>query len=501
MRNMLTYSVVRRCRSLRCTSKGGTEQRRRRSGPSCHYEVESPDPLTEGLEGIWPSAASQNGKPMPRNIFRSSAAALTVVAMAVLTAGCGQPQGSSSAAVQPAATSSPSATPVVLPVPDGCPPAKELGQAWADSLDVLTASFDAKLLDSELSTPLPKNGCAYLYGQPKQSTNSSEQYQRIIVWYFNTNRPGRPSTADITAWAKSAGGTPHLTGADPLSNQPAHLDTAGHDFDLPQAFSGWTNSTVLQGGGDMGQFFTGQPVIPAFTQGSQAELELSVNADKAQAMVRASASGTSSATTANSDPTKALSLGLAAAFSTSTVVTNEEGYTAQLKVQGKLEPFVKDVTEAPPGKLKAVSSATVSGSITNTTAGRETWTPGASVMAVYPVDSVFCKVSDRVSVKSEDSDKPSYCGVKLGKVEQAQLAPDASQMLKGTTTPQKLGKFPESGDVIAQLNAPVSIYLYIAASPTSSTSSWHGDKGCLSQQPTGASWFVAMDGWPDVICK
>lgn len=452
---------------------------------------------------IWPSAASQNGISMPQRIFRSSAAALAIVAMAAMAAGCGQSQESSSAA--PAAVSTPSPTPTVLPVPDGCPPPKDLGQAYVADPAWFTASFDAKLLDSEVSTPIPKNGCAYTYGEPGTSNNSSDKFQHVMVWYFNTNTPGHASTADITAWAKAAGGTP-LQGKDHAANQPAPPDTTGLNFDLPVTFSGWTNSTLLQVNGSS-SFAWDKSTIPAYTQGSQSELDFSVKADKAQAMVRASSAGStsggSSAATASSDPTKALSQGLSASFSTSTVVTDGQGYTSQLKVQGKLEPFTKDVTEAPPGQLNAVSSSTVTGSVTNTTAGRQTKTSGAQVVAVYPLDSAACNNYNGISVKGADWQKPSFCQIDLGYVEGTTLAPDGTQTLKGSTTPLKLGTFPESGPAVAQLNSPTSIYLSFGSKGSVMVGvTSQGDKGCMASRNSASdSWFIAMDGWPDVICK
>jgi hypothetical protein len=435
---------------------------------------------------------------MPKRIFRSSASALAIVAMAALMTGCGQSPDSSSAATQ-VAVSSPSASPTVLPVPDGCPPEKELGQAWVEDPNWFTATIDAKLLDSELKTPLPPGGCAYLYSPPGTSNNSSDKYQRVMVWYFNVNRPGRLTTADITVWAKSAGGTP-LKGTDPISSQ-ATTDTTGNDFDLPDTFSGWTKSTAVQVSGDNSSFGWNQSVLPAYTQGAQAKIDFALKAEKAQAIARATVPGSTSG--AGTDPTKALALGLAASFSTSAVVTNDEGYTAQLKVQGKLEPFTKDVKDAPPGKLHAISSSTVSGTVTNTTTGRQTKTPGASVMAVYPLESAGCDGYNGISVTGADWQKPSYCAVELGSVDGTTLAPDASQQLKETKAPKKLGTFPESGNAIAELNAPISFYMKFGSMGTASAgTSWKSDKGCLSSRLYGgASWNVVMDGWPDVICK
>ncbi|OOP59409.1 hypothetical protein BMF89_20445 [Arthrobacter sp. SRS-W-1-2016] len=436
---------------------------------------------------------------MPKNIIRSSTVALAIVAMAAMTAGCGQSPESSSAVTPAAAASSPSATPTVLPVPDGCPPGDQLGQAWAGKTDLLT-SIDAKLVDSELKTPLPKNGCAYLYGPPGTASNSTDKFQHVLVWYFNTNRPSRTSTSDITAWAKAAGGTP-LTGTDPVSNKPT-TDTTGHDFDLPDTFSSWSKSTVVQVVGEGTSFGFDQSVIPAYTQGSQSKIYFSVNADKAQAMLKASGAASTAGASA-SDPTKALSQGLTASFSTSLGVADDQGYTAQLKVQGKLEPFTKDVTEAPPGQLNAVSSSTVSGSITNTTSGRQTKATGASVVAVYPLESPACTNYNGISVKGDSWQKSSFCQIDLGFVESTILSPDATQTLKGSTVPQKLGTFPESGPAISQLNSPASIYLSFGSKGHVVVGvDWHGDKGCMASQGTASdSWYVAMDGWPDVICK
>lgn len=424
---------------------------------------------------------------MPKRIFQSAAAVLTIVVMAALTTGCGQSPEPSSAV-----TPSPSATATVYPVPGGCPPAKELGQAYPGKEDLFTA-IDAKLLDSEVKTALPKNGCAYLYGDVGTSNNSSEKFQHVMVWYFNTNRPGQAATADISAWAKSAGGTPTVN-----TNPGAPSSISSRDFDLPDTFSGWMNSTVVQEEGAANSFPFDQSVIPAFTQGNQSKIYFAVKAEKAQAILRASGAGAGAG-----DPTKALSQGLIASFSASTVVTDDQGYTAQLNVKGKLEPFVKNVTDAPPGKLYALSNSTVAGSITNKTAGRQTKTPSASVIAVYPLGSAACANNNGISVKNANSQKPSYCAIDLGSVEGVNLSPDASQTLKESAVPQKMGTFPESGDAIAQLNSPVSVYLYFGSwGATFTDINWHGDKGCKSQRASGVgSWYVAMDGWPDVVCQ
>lgn len=408
--------------------------------------------------------------------------------------------GPSATSAGATATPSATATPTVYPIPKVCPPAKELGQAWVGKPDWFS-TIDAKLLDSEMNTPLPKSGCAYLYSQPGTSNSSSETFQRVMVWYFNMNRPGQATTAEISAWAKSAEGTP-LTGIDPGTGKTT-TDTTGQNFDLPDTFSGWSRSTVVQVSGEGSSFAWDQSILPAYTQGDQAKIDFSVNAAKAQAMGRACGPDSSSGATSNSDPKKALAQGLAASFTTTVVVTDDQGYTAQLKVQGKLEPFTRDVTDAPPGKMNAVSSSTVSGTVTNTTNGRQTKAPGASVMAVYPLNSAACTGYNGISVQNADWQKPSFCAVSLGSVSEATLSPDASQPLPETTAPQKLGTFPESGNAIAQLNSPVSVYLFFGNKGSISTeTAWHGDKGCLAQREYGgANWNVPMDGWPDVICE
>jgi hypothetical protein len=423
---------------------------------------------------------------MRHHILRSVGSLLSCVSVVIGAVACGQPSA------EPAPSSpSVSATPTVYPVPGGCPPAKQLGQAWVNEPDWFTA-IDAKLVDTEVKTPLPKNGCAYLFGKEGTATGSSAKYQHIMVWYFNMNRPDTATTADMISWAKSAGGTP-LTGTDPATKAKT-TDTSGENFDLPEAFTGWTGSKIVQVSGQGSSFGWDQSILPAYTEGAQAKFEFSVNAEKATAMLKASGSGAT-----KDDPTKALSQGLATSFSTDVGATDDQGYTVRLKVQGKLEPFTKNITEAPPGQLHAMSTSTVSGSVTNTTSGRQAKTPSGSVMALYPLKSAACTAYNGISLKGVDWEKPSYCAINLGQIASATLAPAASQPFPGVSGPQKLGTFPESGSAIEQLNAPTSFYLSFGSEGLSLV--WHGDKGCLAPAQHGAdNWYVVMDGWPDVIC-
>lgn len=451
-----------------------TEITSSRSGSACGPTFTSSVPL---------------GVALRQHVFRSIGSLLSCVAVLIGVGACGQPSAEPVASLP-----SVSATPTVYPVPEDCPPPKELGKAWVEDPDWFTA-VDAKLIDTEVKTPLPKNGCAYLFGEEGTATSSNAKYKHIMVWYFNLNRPGTASTSDMISWAKSAGGTP-LTGTDPVSNAKT-TDTSGEDFDLPETFTGWTGSKLVQVNGQGSSFGWDQSILPAYTQGAQAKIEFAINAEKAAAMLKATGSAGTTA-----DPTKSLSQGLAASFSAGVVATDDQGYTVQLKVQGKLEPFIKNVTEAPPGQLHAVSTSTVSGSVTNTTSGRQTKTPSGSVIALYPLESAACTNYNGISVKDADWQDSSYCAINLGQVAGATLAPNASQAFPEVSVPQKLGTFPETGTAIEKLNAPASFYFSFGGKGRGLTGvDWRGDKGCQAQsQSGGGSWYVVMDGWPDLIC-
>lgn len=418
-----------------------------------------------------------SGVALRHRVVRSVGFFFSCAAVILGTGACGQPSA------DPVASSpSVSATSITYPVPEGCPPEKELGQAYVGDPKAFTA-VDVELVDTEVKTPLPKNGCAYLIGEVGTAKSSGNKYQNVLVFYFNMNRPGTATTTDMASWAKSAGGTP--------------TDSSGEDFDLPQEFTGWTGSYLIQMDGQNSQFNWDQSILPAYTQGDQAKLEFAVNADKATAMLKAASSPGDKV-----DPTNSLSHGLTATFSTRVGATDGQGYSAQLEVQGKLEPFTGNVTEAPPGHLHAVSTSAVSGSVTNTTSGRQTKTPSGSVVALYPLQSAACNDYNGISVKGADWQKSSYCAVTLGEFAGVSLGPAGAQPFAGNSVGQKLGTFPESGNAVEQLNAPTSVYLAFGRSGSGRTDvDWHGDKGCQAQsQAWGGGWYVVMDGWPDVIC-
>lgn len=414
-------------------------------------------------------------------LSRSFSPVLTVVALFLSMVGCAQP------APPTANTPTPSETFTVYPVPEGCPSAKDLGNAWGGS-DLFVA-IDPELLDTEVATALPKGGCAYLEGDVHTAKSSSATYRDVVVWYFNLGQPGKAVPRDISNWATSAGGTSATTAG---SQTP-------ENFDLPKSFTNWTGATVKQRDGENSRWGWDKSVIPAHTQGAQAQIYFAIDSEKADALLRASAAGTTA-----DDPTKALAQGLAAHFTGTVDITDDQGYTAQVTVEGRLQPFTKDVTEARPGQFNAISSATVAGTLTNTTPQRQTQTTPVSVIALYPFGSEACGGSSNgISVKGADWQKSSYCAITIGGVAEAALAPGARQDLASKPTSLKLGTYPESGKALSQLNTPTSIYMYFGGKTRSllTEPNWHGNNGCQAQTGSwGGQWFTVMTGWPDVIC-
>lgn len=426
---------------------------------------------------------------MTQHIRRSVLTLTAITVLGLSVAGC----ASTHAATDP--SPSPSATPVSYPVPTGCPSAKDLGKSWDNQPSRFTA-IDASLLTGEVAKPLPDGGCAYLDGTVKTSSSSSATYREVAVWYFNVGASGKQNPRELAAWATSAGGTAAVS-TDPATNKQT-TDPTGLDFDLPESFSGWTNSRLNQVDGTDTSWGWNPKIIPAYTQGAQARIDFAIDSAKADAIVKASAAG------GVQDPTKMLGQGLAANFTATVNITDTQGYTARVTVHGSVQPWTKDVTDAPPGQMNALSSASVGGTVANTTAQRNTKTTAVSVVALYPEGSPACNnMGGGVSTKNADWSASSYCGISLGAVGEAALAPGDTQDFPAQSQDLKLGAFAEASDALAQLNTPASIYLYFGGDgPYLTNASWHADQGCLSQtQSWGGQWFVPMAGWPDVICK
>lgn len=384
-------------------------------------------------------------------------------------------------------------------VPAACPSAAKFRKARGGILRQDTA-IDAKLLDAELSKALPEGGCAYVVSDPKPTTDPAFIDRNIEVWYFNLDTPGRNTSKSMFAWATSVGATPEV-GTDAASKI---VDAGGNFLDLPSGFSRYSGATAGVVDGKSTQFPWNESVMPAYTKSAQAKIAFSIDSSKADAMIAAAGSGTTGTGTDAADPTSALAHGLNATFKTNFDMASDAGYTALAHVEGKLQPFTSSIINAAPGSFDASFGWTVGGSITNTTPGRNTAVSYVQVIALYAKDSVACKYNTGVFDKgaANSNSSPSYCFYPLGGLQNASLAPGASQDFPPSNNEVTFGTFQESSDALKQLNAPLSVYAYFGGNASGSSGvSWHSDKGCQSKFESGDAWFVAMEGWPDILCR
>jgi hypothetical protein len=410
-----------------------------------------------------------------RQVFRIAIPVLLLAIVAFGTSGC------TTSVTTEVGASTPRPKSKVYPVPVGCPSPKDVGNAWDGHGDLYTA-VDLKLLDSQLPEALPDGGCPYITSGVKTAGNGTATYEDLQAWYFNLGKPGMATSSELTSWAKAAGGK--------------HSDDSDA-FDLPTAFSGWTNSAEDQAGGESSSWGWNTKVIPAYTQGASGRIAFALDSAKVEALAKATTGGP-----AATDPTKALASGLAAAFTNSFEIKDGQGYTAQIQVTGSMEPFTSDVTNAPPGQFDAIASPSVGGSVLNTTTGRNTQTTGMVLVALYALKSAACTGYNGVSVQGADWEVSSYCAVEVGALSSESLVPAQSQTIPSTATSLKLGNFPQNGPALAQLNAPVSFYAYFGGTSGLVNPDWSSSQGCVSQTSSwGGQWFVPMTGWPDVICK
>lgn len=412
--------------------------------------------------------------------MRKLASAMGMIAVVtLLLVGC---SATAQRASDAAGTPKSSPKPKTYPVPDGCPAAEDMVSAYfGKGYEKKYVLVDAKLLDGEVATPLLDGGCAYLGADAKTASNSSAQYNDVLVWYFNVGTPDRITSAQLDSWAQSAGGT-----KDPDSP---------NSYDLPGTFSGWSKAQVTQAGAGGSSFAWEGGVIPEFTQGAQGRVTFSINADKASAIRTASSSG------GTVDPLTAMSQGLAAAVTGTANIKDEDGYTATITLDAKLQPFTSDVTKAPPGSFDAVGSSTVSGTAVNTTAGRETKAASFSAIALYAKGSAACTQMNGVSLKDHDWQDTAYCAINIGGAPPSSLEPGGRFQQEPVTTPITGGRFPESGDALAQLNKPVSFYLVFGGNQGMVSATWSADTGCNTNLGTSGTWVVPMTGMPDLICR
>lgn len=377
------------------------------------------------------------------------------------------------------------ATPIAYPVPDGCPTGAEFGTAYAGDA-AWAQELDIALLGGALSSPLPDGGCGYIVGDGG-TTDSGTAFERVIAVYFNIDTPGRHTHSDLYGWAIAAGGTPRVDASDETS------DTA---LDLPSDFAGFSNASFDWVNGDTSYWFTDETVIPAFTQGASAKVEFYLSADDVAMMKKASDAGVDA-----SDPTKALAAGLPLASSVAFSAADPDGYSTEFQLTARLQPFTTDVTNSAPGEWEILSTSSVSGTVWNTTAQRNTESPAVGAFALYPKGSAACSGFNGVSIKDADWQDSSYCQIGLGSHFRDSLEPDGMQNFESGTKPLKVGPFPEGGTELAEFNAPISIYASLDPITMRTTTDWTSDQGCLTNLETTSVWVIAMDGWPDPICQ
>lgn len=396
--------------------------------------------------------------------FALHAAALG--AMAVLLAACASPESNDE-------DSAGSAEPTVYEIPEGCPSAEDFGLAWSNK-DDLAVAIDLAILSNEVSVALPEGGCAYAAQTPGTDQASGNSYREIFVAYFNLDEPERQSTGDMRAWADVAGAT---------SGSPEE------GFGLPTDFSGWSGAEISW----FGQWAWLRPdAIPAFVQGTSGLVNFALDASRVDTIEAASAAAEGSV-----DPTTALAQGLAAPYSATFTIKDTEGYTAEVEVTGRLQPWTADVASAPPGEFDAVSSSLTEVTYTNTTSDRNGQFPYMSVVALYPVRTAPC--NGFLTLTAEDGS--GYCYVIIFRESGVDLGPSEVKTIASTNTPLGLGSFPESGPGLSELNTPVSLYvMYGGKGPNLTGVDWTSEQGCSVFAGTGGQSVVVLEGWPNVLC-
>lgn len=199
-------------------------------------------------------------------------------------------------------------------------------------------------------------------------------------------------------------------------------------------------------------------------------------------------------------PTDALPAGTAARFGATFDVEDEDGYTASIAVQGTLSPFTEEVADSLPGEFAAVTSATVGGTATNTTAGRNAPVPAIGLVALYARDSAACRLNG-VSKSGDSWQDTSFCAIGIGSLQEVELAPDGAGDLGGGEVPISVGGLAEGSDALAQLNAPVAVYARFGSDPIyTARANVTSASGCEASGAAHTMWYVPMDGWPDPIC-
>jgi hypothetical protein len=431
------------------------------------------------------------GKRASQHWARQSGVVL-LASLALTLAGC---SGGPPADVSPSQQVVPSATqiPVVeYGIGEGCPSAADVGSAWlsfSSSLEVM----DFELLQGQLASSMPPGGCAYAQKAVGKSSTSDSTYRFVTVWYFNAGEAGKTTVDEVSSWAVSVGGV-----ASPEKDFQGNFTGTFSDsrLDLPDEFSGWTGATVAWVDGVSSTIFMVDSPIPEYTSRQSAWVKFAMDSGVVGSIAAASAEGG-----ATHDPQAALSQGLSATFVAKFDATDKDKYTVHIEVSGSLSPFISYVADSLPGEFEAQSSATVRGTVTNTTDGRNMTTPSVALWALYPIGSAACTGFDGISREGDSWQDASYCIKGLGGAAGTSLTPAQEVSLPPSTVPLSYGPYSESSSALADLNAPLSVYASFGQNPGLVRSTWTAQSGCLVSQGSSGVWVVAAEGWPDLLCQ
>lgn len=92
--------------------------------------------------------------------------------------------------------------------------------------------------------------------------------------------------------------------------------------------------------------------------------------------------------------------------------TDQEGYTSDVVVSGGLDPFEMETENSLPGEFEAVTQATLQGTATNMTPGRNVPQFGFAVVAIYDYGP-DCGWAGVAHTDESDDDR-RFCSVTLG---------------------------------------------------------------------------------------
>lgn len=423
-------------------------------------------------------------------------ARLTAIGLAVVSAlvmgGCGSGSTTPKPEAAKPTTAKATPTPTLLPVPEGCPTADEFTQAMIEKTNWVTA-VEPALLNISLASPLPDGACAYVFNEGGTATTGTE-VKFVDVLYFNIDTPGRPTHADLVKWAVDAGATPALDSSTDV--------TSDVTISLPVEFSNFDLGTFVWKEGKIknSSVFNGPDVIPAFTQRAYAEVRFYMAKQVVEPLLAATAAGLDP-----TDKSKALAAGIPLASSVTFIAKDTAGYTVEYDMKVTLQPFTTDVTNSAPGKYEVISTAAVSGTVTNTTPQRNTTTGVVGALVLYPYDSPACTSYRGLLRTDSNAEPPPDCEVWLTGLDTVELGPDSVQAFPDLSSFQDLrfGPYPESGPELGAYNAPIAIYATLKDGYVGYEPGWGSDQGCEVSEGgyNGKTWVIPMDGWPDPICN